>query len=466
LNEKFGGVFLNKKFKKNGWSMDKFRINSKIFLTLTLIISLLTMNRIIYATTCIACSGSNNQCWVCGEPPVCPDLPSINIITPLYQNTYPSQKIFYNLTISEIVQSLVIIVNGATTYSQTICTNCNSFFGNTSDLKPGNYQLCFKVVTFPKGPCQGNSYYAFTNTVCTSFYVTNQTIPTIFSYSPKNLEIITTPLFTLNYNSSVYNSSSQFNVSLLFKQINETTFSVIKRTDCPIGQNVSCTFNPSINVSSNLRFYFKIEDYRGFSIRTEEAEIFYQKKSLTINITSPNNSILYNGTVPIIVYVNETVSSLDYSIDDNPFVNLCINCNSKSMNISVGNGFHEMVIRAYKNSDYTYAYTSFRTDSLAPVIISVFPGNNSIINSSNFSIEFSDENPRAVVFYWRIVGVDDNFLGTEFNCNFNTTECSKTINTNYLLFYNRTAPIEYYFRVFDNFRNSTSDVYTSTLNFP
>jgi 5-hydroxyisourate hydrolase-like protein (transthyretin family) len=448
--------------KNNGESMNGKRgfFNKSIFLILTLF---LAINPFAYSATCIACPGSSNQCWVCGEPPVCPSLPEIKINVPLYQNTYPTPKVFYNVTLSEKVQSLVIIVNGATTYSQTICTDCNSFSGNTSDLKSGNYQLCFKAVTYPKGPCQGGSSYSFTNTVCTNFYVTNQTIPKILSYSPKNMETITNPIFVLNYNSSVYNSSSQFNITLLYKQINETSFSTLKRTDCPIGQNVSCSFNPSINASSNLKFYFKIDDYRGFSIRTEEAEVFYQKKLLKINITSPNNSTIYNGTVLLNVSVNETVSYLDYSLDENPFVNLCTNCNSKIMNMTVGNGAHELVIRAYKNYEYTYASANFRADSMPPFIISISPSNNSII-SSNFTIQFSDENPRAVVFYWRIRGVDDDFLGTEFNCNFNETTCSKSINTNYMLFYNTTAPIEYYFRVFDIFRNTTSSVYTSTIN--
>ncbi|MGB9749091.1 MAG: hypothetical protein ACP5OZ_04620 [Candidatus Woesearchaeota archaeon] len=466
---------MSRKSKNNGGSMncgELFRgfcgkLNALLLISiLSFIINIALNSNPAYSATCVACPGSSNQCWVCGEPPVCPELPSINIIRPLSQNTYQTPKVFYNVTLSETVQSLVIVVNGATTYSQTICTNCNSFSGNTSDLKPGNYQLCFKVVTYPKGPCQGNSYYSFTNTVCMNFYATNQTIPKILSYSPKNMETITSPVFTLNYNSSIYNSSSQFNITLLYKSINETSFSTLKRTDCPIGQNVSCTFNPSINVSSNLKFYFKIDDYRGFSVRTEEAEVFYQKKGLKINITSPNNLTLYNGTIPIIVSVNETATYLDYSLDENPFVNLCSNCNSKSINITASNGIHELIIRAYKNGDYTYASTNFKVDSIPPFIISISPQNNSTITNSNFTIEFSEENPRAVVFYWRIIGVDNEFLGTEFNCNFNETRCSKTINTNYLLFYNRTALIEYYFRVFDVFRNTTSEVFTSTLNIP
>lgn len=457
-----GGVFLIRTEKKLGGSMRSLKY---LFLSI-LFLTLINFRNVNAATTCLACPGSNNQCWVCGDPPICPALPTINIIRPLSQNTYATPKVFYNVTVSETVQSLVIIVNGATTYSQTLCSNCNSYSGNTSDLKPGNYQLCFKVTTYSKGPCQGGSYYPFTNTVCTNFYVTNQTIPRILSYTPKNLETITTPTFTINYNNSIYNSTSQFNISLLYKQFNETSFTILRKTDCPIGQNTTCTFNPQINTSANLKFYFRIEDYRGYYIRTEEVEVFYQKKSLSINIISPNNTTLYNGIVPLNVTVNETVSALDYSIDENPFVNLCTNCNSRNINITVGNGVHELVIRALKNSDYTFARTTFRVDSEPPYIIYIYPENNSIITNSNFTIQFSEENPRAVVFYWRIIGVDDEFLGTEFNCNFNLTTCSKIINTNYLLLYNRTAPIEYYFRVFDVFRNTTSQVYTSTLNIP
>ncbi len=446
-----------------GGSMRKSPI---VFVNLKIVVFILLSLVVVssvYAYSCLLCPGSGNQCWVCGEPPVCPATPDINIVEPLEDNTYNTGPLHFETSISDNVSRITLVLTGATSYSTVLCNDCDSYSGFTESLKRGSYQLCIKILTYPLGPCQGDVYTGFSKTSCKHFYVTDETLPKINGFSPEDSSSIAYGSFSVYYNSSIYNSTDDFNISLLIK--NGASYDIFTKQDCALGENASCNFDVDLKQynSSEIKFYFRIDDYRGFSVRTREATVYFDEQALNIEVISPTDAF-YDSWVPFNITMNETVDSLDYSVDDANFSNLCVNCDSYIGSLNFSDGSHSVVLRALKGSNYYHKSLDFTVDSQAPVILQVFPSNNSVFYDANFSVYFSEEHPIAVVFYWRVVGVDDEFLGKVFDCDLSSGYCSGVVDLSYLNYYDDSAPIEYYFKVFDYLRNSSSQVHTSTFN--
>ncbi|MCX6709674.1 MAG: hypothetical protein NTV63_01825 [Candidatus Woesearchaeota archaeon] len=445
----------------------KFQKLNHIVFALALILTLICLSNGASATLyCKFCTNSvSQQCMICDTipNPACPALPGINLSSPENDFIYNTNRVPIEVKVEENVPEMKITLNGEISYSETLCTNCNSYQGFTRELKQGSYQLCIKVTTQPKGPCQGDNYYPFLDSRCVHIEVRTTALPIILDYTPKNGSVITG--LDAEEFSVRYNESSMKNASLIFRKVGEDTYYILTKNDCPSGQNAECTFTADLSGYKNLdkiEYYFRlINTNNGFEF-SEHNTVTILRTLSTFEVISPVPGTAYGTTnVPVEVWVNGTMRYIKRAIDGGSYSQLCSACSQYSGNIVFGEGIHTLSIQI---TDYSYntaeKNVTIKVDSKLPVISSQTPANNTYaFESTNFNVTYTENYLKeARLSIIRNPGTAEEALDEYIlpSCTAGASKtCGKSLNvTSY------EPGFRYYFTISDDIRSVSSIPYT------
>ncbi len=471
---------MSNRMETNKWGVNLGLLGRALVVLFLLFVVLFPIKTVSADTYCRICPGAVTTCMVCdSEPnPECPALPRINIIDPMNHNTYSTKdlgnkRLFFNVSIgengNETVQKITLIVNGAKSYSSVLCNDCSRVQGYTEELKLGNYQICFKVLTQPLGPCQGNNFVPFSTQKCVYVKLTDETLPKITDYSPRFYPEegnITNGVFSIIYNTSMFNSTSDFNITLTLESENGSILE-FEKNDCPVGENEECSFNVDLTNldGEEIEYYFTIIDYRDYKVSTRTNRAVVLLNPADFIIASPVNNTVYNHSVIDLDVDLVSRGNLYYSIDGSGFTQLCSSCDSYEGQDNFDDGPHTITFRVISNNEVFEKTINFFVDTTPPRIVSV---DNPEITNSEFHLVFSEENVRAVLFLWRIVGVDEEFQAIKLDCsstlNGQSRDCYAVPDLFYSMFYPENNTIEYYFVIFDLLTNTTSSIFDSQLD--
>jgi len=438
-----------------------FSLTKAAIFVLAIFFVVVNISSSVSASSIVLCPGSSNNCWApAGE---CPLLPEITINYPMDDYLYNTNKVPIDVQVQEQVQEMKII----SPYSETLCTNCQSYQGLSRDLTDGSYQFCIKVTTTPKGPCQGGSYYPFTVTKCVHFEVSTKRLPIILDYNPKDNSVITganNEAFWIRYNESQLK-----NASLIFRKIGEDTYYILTKTDCPSGSNAECTINVDLSAYKNLdkiEFYFRLINILGGVEFSNHSTATIVRTLSSFEILSPVEGNVYaSTTVPLDVWVNGTVKYIKKSLDGVSYTTLCSDCSRYNGTITAGEGSHSLKIQLTDYSSNSVGRTvNFKVDSKAPVISSQTPANNAYaLENTLFTVQYTEDYLKEIMLYIiRDVGkpnesVEEYLLD---GCPSGTSKsCSKTINVS-----TYEPMLKYYFKVSDYLRNAVSNTYTINID--
>jgi hypothetical protein len=234
--------------------------------------------------------------------------------------------------------------------------------------------------------------------------------------------------------------------------------------DCPQGVSKECSTNVDLSeYDGEIDFYFEIKDPAN-TVTSETRTITIDNTEPTVTITSPTEDIGIYGTksIDLTVTVDETVKTLEYSLDGKAFSTLCNDCSSYSHKKTFSDGDHTIVVKA---TDYAGNFgegtVDFSVDSKDPKAIKQYPLDKKYANGE-FKIIYTEDNLVSITLKykrdseseWQSV-TQPCEAGKRKECVFNIREDLTAYDNQY---------IYYYFIITNHIRSTSSKTYTEKVD--
>src|SRR3989344_744480 len=181
-----------------------------------------------------------------------------------------------------------------------------------------------------------------------------------------------------------------------------------------------------------------------------------------LNIYSPSD-LTYNSKFLTNLSISEKVKIYLHDSFDNRIRLLCSNCDKYSNFLNFQDGEHEVKFIASDNASNNISKEiRFFIDTVKPIIIGVNLKNNTVSNSSFFSVKYSEKFLQGVYFYYtekdsnnlNVMSLNNCKNGTKMECNLNLDK-NELDGKNFV----------YYFEVKDNLRSVFSKKQEVTFDF-
>ena len=396
--------------------------------------------------------------------------PSIYIISP-ENKTYDTRKISTEVVTNEEVNYLRKSEDGV--HFLPLCRYCN----HTKSIltyNEGNNRLTVEAVDYA-----GNVNRSYVD-----FFV-DSIPPKIIKTLPENCDVVNLPVFYIKYT-----ETNLMNISLYWKESNESTYNTELLTGCPSGVNKECNFTLLLPDSNGgmIDYYFEVQDQL-HNVNSSKKTIKIDNKKPLVTIISPEPQVYSKRKIDLNVKVDEPFEKLEYSLDGCKYTRLCNscggcnrdnnlcdvisscdgcnqkntlcdflhNCDSCNQKITFKEGNNTLFVRA---TDYAgnvnQSSVNFFVDSIPPKIIKQNPLDKGYANGT-FNVVYTEENLNNITLYYKGVLNSTYNESTNTNCKSGTNkECNFYVNlTDYDGQY-----IEYKFVVRDNVSETTGKIYT------
>lgn len=331
-----------------------------------------------------------------------------------------------------------------------LCKNCDHY-DQTKTFSDGAHTIIAKATLGTE-----------TDTETRNFLVDTDA-PKIKTILPKNGAILKgDPDFYIKYT-----EANIVKLSLFWKEASALIYNEVDMTGlCPSGENRECSKHIDLSAydGHDIKFFFQITDPIAMhTANSNQNTITIDDTSPVVTISSPLNGTISPSTKFLLsVSTNEKVDKLEYSTDGSKFKGLCNDCKNYAKSTNLPDGNHVITIKA---TDYAgnegYGSVHFFVDSKKPKIIKQTPADNGYTNGA-FDVFYTEEfHTKSVTLYYKGVLESTYQPSTRTDCDTGKNkECPFNVD---LTSYN-TKHVSYYFVISDDVSQTSSKVYTVTVD--